>query len=65
MLGPPLSLDCRMYDCRRFPNSQTIDQFLALWGESIHEWLSAASKSDGSDLPFVAFRFPPNLNPKT
>ncbi len=29
-------LRCRIYDCRYFPNSQTIDQALAVWGESIY-----------------------------
>ena len=30
---------CRLVDCRRFPNSQNINQFLAFVGESIHEGL--------------------------
>lgn len=30
---------CRIYDCRRIPNSQTIGQFLAVLGESIYEGL--------------------------
>ena len=30
---------CRTYDCRRIPNSQTIDQPLAVEGESIYEGL--------------------------
>ena len=28
-----------MHDCRRFPNSQNIGQFLALVGESIYDEL--------------------------
>ena len=32
-------LRCRIYDCRRFPNSQNTNQFLALVGESICDLL--------------------------
>ncbi len=41
--GPQKSpLRCRIYDCRRSPNSQIVDQFLALVGESIYELLGLA-----------------------
>jgi hypothetical protein len=26
---------CRIYDCTRFPTAKTVDQFLAVAGESI------------------------------
>lgn len=35
---------CRIYDCRRFPNSHTIGQFLAFVGESILRGFTAGRR---------------------
>ncbi len=45
-------LRCRIYDCTRFPKAKTIDQFLAVVGESIYEGLAG-------DLVVLAVRSDP------
>lgn len=41
-----------LYDCRRFPNSQNIDQFLELVGESIYDLLALTAHV----LPLTALK---------
>ena len=44
---PGVDFNRRLYDCRRIPHSQTIDQFLVLVGESIYEALGLTRRTLG------------------